>query len=568
MSKNIDLFAAIEDCLPEEQALLAALLDNGHLGKILGPQIVKIAGPVLDLFNITIPKVSFEQLLEASKKEFLKKSPAERINSIKDEVASRCGYNGPKDSILVTYLVLQMVAGRYKIDQWLLPRDLAYQIMTRFFEKMEQEYKKAWERADSNKRREIDEAINQQISQLTESERKTIQAALKLDDLSASTVRNVIFTTSPTMLLSTIVGASGFGAYIALSVIVHTVFTSVLGITLPFGIYMGLSSALAAVTGPLAPIFIGGGMIFAWLKSGKKLNVDLLEMVTGMGLTRMFLSGNLNPTDVKLLPHGTESAKGELEDARKLIEGYRSRIYESQREIQEKHSEIKALEESITHEAESVKRSLARIEAVKNDISQAGTSTEPVQNEISNESLEISELEKARKEREIALQLAEEEEKKRIQAEKEIAENKTKMEKLAAEIKEIERELNRYQYYYNGVRRKRKEEYRYRYSSIYKNLLISDRVYEWLAENPDYHVTTSAEAAFLELNNGNFVLHDRGKIADTQYFHNSFGPKDAYRIYYCKSNNRIYIADIGHKNIQDENIAWLKSHPTAGEMMQ
>ena len=129
-------------------------------------------------------------------------------------------------------------------------------------------------------------------------------------------------------------------------------------------------------------------------------------------------------------------------------------------------------------------------------------------------------------------------------------------------VQELKSELRKSENLLNQIIKKREGEMRFRFENIYNHLSISDKTYKWLANQTDLHVLVSAEAAMHEYNDGNFLLHV-GKINGTPYYHNSFGPGNAYRIYYCMSNDRVCIADIGHKNIQKENIAWLRSHPAA-----
>jgi len=49
--------------------------------------------------------------------------------------------------------------------------------------------------------------------------------------------------------------AGGFGTYLALTTVMHAVFTSMLGITVPFAAYTTATGALSVVTGPIGVMF-------------------------------------------------------------------------------------------------------------------------------------------------------------------------------------------------------------------------------------------------------------------------------------------------------------------------
>ncbi len=568
MSVNVDLFEGIRECTEEEQSLFAALLENGNVGNVLAPKVKALARKL----GLNIQNVPFEKVIEDSKAAFLKQSEEERLIFMIDNLAQRVNYSGARIPEIVSLMVLQSVARNYGIDPMSLPRDMAYRIMIKFFEKMEKAYKEAWDNADPATREKIDEEINERIGQMSDSERRAIQAGLHLDQLSANTVRNVILNTSPTALLSSVVGAAGFSAYIALSVIVHSIFTTILGITLPFAVYMGLSSALSAISGPLAPILFGGGMLFTWVQSGRELNNNLLEMVLGMGLTRMFLRGDLNPIERKLLSYPSEQDQIYFDKDSKKLKELNSSVSKISKDIQKYESDKRNVQSQIPQLERNRNHSIALIEAYKSD----GSSTLKLIESAKSDSLierfeDVMELKnklnQARIDMDTALRLAEEAERTRIQTQKELEEKQKELAKNASALQELESKLRKYEVLINQIFNKREEDMRFRYEFIYKNLSISDKTYRWLAKQTDLHVLVSAESVLHEYNNGNFILHERGKINGTPYYHNSFGPRDAYRIYYCKSNNRVCVADIGHKNIQDENIAWLRSHPAACGMM-
>jgi hypothetical protein len=100
------------------------------------------------------------------------------------------------------------------------------------------------------------------LDKLTPIERLEIQKSLKLEHLSAKSLRETIMTTGLPIAGIAGVQAAGFGAYLALTTVMHAVFTSMLGITLPFAAYTTATSALSLLTGPAGvTISLGVGFL-------------------------------------------------------------------------------------------------------------------------------------------------------------------------------------------------------------------------------------------------------------------------------------------------------------------
>jgi hypothetical protein len=74
---------------------------------------------------------------------------------------------------------------------------------------------------------------------------------MNLETLSASSLRNAFLNSGLPIAGIAALQAGGFGTYLVLTTIMHAVFTSMLGITLPFAAYTTATSALAFLTGPV-----------------------------------------------------------------------------------------------------------------------------------------------------------------------------------------------------------------------------------------------------------------------------------------------------------------------------
>ena len=98
--------------------------------------------------------------------------------------------------------------------------------------------------------RVTEELLAKQIAEMSLEEKLEIQKALNLQNLSGSSLRSAFISTGLPVAGIAALQAGGFGTYLALTTVMHAVFTGILGITLPFAAYTGATSALSFLTGP------------------------------------------------------------------------------------------------------------------------------------------------------------------------------------------------------------------------------------------------------------------------------------------------------------------------------
>lgn len=111
---------------------------------------------------------------------------------------------------------------------------------------------------------EIGESLEVFILKLPEQKQKQIAEKLGVNDVTSSTMQKLIATQGSAVVLAAIVQVAGFTFYTTLTSITASVF-GLIGITLPFGVYMSLTSIVAVVANPLflipALLLAGGGMV-------------------------------------------------------------------------------------------------------------------------------------------------------------------------------------------------------------------------------------------------------------------------------------------------------------------
>jgi uncharacterized protein YaaW (UPF0174 family) len=156
--------------------------------------------------------------------------------------------------LLSTRLIEEAAAG-YGISEDLLLSQQAEAIYRKYLEDCIEGIREQLKKQGQDEIIATDRAMAEQLARLSETERLEIQKALNLQTLSASSLRNVIVKSGIPVAGIAAVQAGGFGAYLALTTVMHAVFTSILGITLPFAAYTSATSALSLLTGPVGVLF-------------------------------------------------------------------------------------------------------------------------------------------------------------------------------------------------------------------------------------------------------------------------------------------------------------------------
>ena len=134
---------------------------------------------------------------------------------------------------------------------------------------------------------ERDEMIRQldiELDSLSSDRKELIKQSLQTDHLSGEVLRNS-FLKSGIGIGSLITIGSSFGAYIAINTIIHAIFTSFLGITLPFAIYTGVAKGVSIIAGPIGWCALGGYSIYSLIKTSGKLTSAMMSVVVFIAMT-------------------------------------------------------------------------------------------------------------------------------------------------------------------------------------------------------------------------------------------------------------------------------------------
>ena len=140
------------------------------------------------------------------------------------------------------------------------------------------------EKQSAEERDEMIRQLDIELDSLSSDRKELIKQSLQTDHLSGEVLRNS-FLKSGIGIGSLITVGSSFGAYIAINTIIHAIFTSFLGITLPFAVYTGVAKGVSIIAGPIGWCALGGYSIYSFIKTSGKLTSAMMSVVVFIAMT-------------------------------------------------------------------------------------------------------------------------------------------------------------------------------------------------------------------------------------------------------------------------------------------
>jgi len=140
------------------------------------------------------------------------------------------------------------------------------------------------EKQSDAERNEMIRQLDIELDSLSSDRKELIKQSLQTDHLSGEVLRNS-FLKSGIGIGSLITVGSSFGAYIAINTIIHAIFTSFLGITLPFAVYTGVAKGVSIIAGPIGWCALGGYSIYSLIKTSGKLTSAMMSVVVFIAMT-------------------------------------------------------------------------------------------------------------------------------------------------------------------------------------------------------------------------------------------------------------------------------------------
>jgi uncharacterized coiled-coil DUF342 family protein len=205
--------------------------------------------------------------------------------------------NNITDEMLSSFLINE-VSKKYKLSDFLTNAQKADIIFNEVYTELLNQAQKKLNKQNKNEKGKTVESIDTSINKLSTQEQEDLKNLLEVDELSGEIIREVLMKSGKPAIIIAALSASGFGGYIALTTIIHAIFTSMLSITLPFAFYTSATSLMAILTGPIGFLFVLGLGTYQLTNGQKKLDRDLLSQL--IFLARILRKSKFTPSDEEL----------------------------------------------------------------------------------------------------------------------------------------------------------------------------------------------------------------------------------------------------------------------------
>lgn len=311
-----NIFDGVHNIDEEELRYLIATLETmtiANIGNEMGQKakknVVKAVNVIKDIFNSKRFEepvvVSIEERLNNKKEQleyFDKPKLEERLKSailVKlKSLGEIINENDSEDTISVS--VINAAAKNYKkdISENLTPAQKADGIFYRYNEKLISQAKEQLNKQNKEELKKTEGEIQKQIDNMGQTQQEELKKALGIDKLTGESVRKMLSTTAGTTGAIVALNASGFGVYMGLTTIMHAIFTTTLGITLPFAAYTGATSALSFIIGPAGWLALIGAQAFMINKNKNKIIYELLSQTIWISVRSY--GSNFTPKDEEL----------------------------------------------------------------------------------------------------------------------------------------------------------------------------------------------------------------------------------------------------------------------------
>jgi|GEM_PF-3024309 len=476
-------------------------------------------------------------------------------------------------------MLLQSVASKYGIASDLPPLTVCREILLKGVTELIKQYLQAYANADEIKRREMDAQLQQGLRSLSPEMLQQLRDMAGAEHLTAESVRKVMQTFIAGGGTLLFVNSLGFSAYIALSVLIHTVFTTVLGITLPFGVYTAASSVLSVLTGPVGWLALAS-LVVSWSAfKGRQLNQQLLSMALLTALLRWWQDAKESGEDVQnvMLPQPVETLPAQIQQQTTQLQQLQRKHHEVSHQLKEIQQRVEGLRRNLEREkarahdavgqsqqhrdrAEQVHLALRSANDLVSRLRQAVASEEQ-ENEILRMQLAhaVQRLEQLESEYQAALQLAEEMERKAVEAQEQLQkmeeESSEQIRQLIEKKNEMEVNLKVVTTMLDELKAQRKTDFTRRFERLMPNLLFHEKALDWFAEQTNQEVLLAAEKTLLDIHYSTYPAGGWKRIHGTRCEETRFAGD--YRIYFEVSGSYKTVLTIGHKNTQTQDILWL-----------
>lgn len=268
-----DLRDNVEKCPKNVSASLIAMLEETTLSSVLKDKFKFSDSRLSDLISSRVKELSLQNEQQLLDQLVLEMSLAAEVQSPDTTPAS----------VYWMRQILDQAAIALKIDPTTLADDaLLVEVLNKAFAQFIERIQEGWKSLSTEERQKVVNAWidNLNSSDLSDREKLEVAKAIGVDELSIDAIKPAIVSTMLVSLVSMGIAGSGFGIYIAATTLMHTVMTSMLGITLPFAMYSGLTASMGLLISPLGAFALGAGLLFRiGSQKSKEIKKHLLTLV-------------------------------------------------------------------------------------------------------------------------------------------------------------------------------------------------------------------------------------------------------------------------------------------------
>ena len=144
-----------------------------------------------------------------------------------------------------------------------------------FLETMVEQFKNL----DNSKQKKVLEDMVNKLNNLSSDELKEFKDKMNIDEVTNDSVKKILLGGGIYSMFAGAVGVVGFPAYLFLTSFIGGI-SSIIGITLPFGVYTGATSVMAFLSSWFLPIILAGGWFFS-NKYTKKIKKSFCSSLNG-----------------------------------------------------------------------------------------------------------------------------------------------------------------------------------------------------------------------------------------------------------------------------------------------
>ena len=306
----LDLFLPYEKVRDEEIRTLIAVLQNTSIINYLKEAGSKVSSLLTKNLNRAGPLFGREKLVpvvEIRKVSDLINEAArnlqgctrqELIALFQAELAKRVKVNGEINPESLSIAIINEAAKGFRLEDGLSLAQKAQLVYERYKERLWEGAQKWAKHLSVEEKRKVADSLDESLDGLKEEERSALEKSLGVERLTGATIIRALTGAAGPLSLIALVELTGFGAYLMLTKVINAVFTTMLGITLPFSFYTGATSFLHFLTGPAGWFLaaaLGGWQI---QKGTKAINRNLLAMIIWSSLSHY--QGQVAPWDEDL----------------------------------------------------------------------------------------------------------------------------------------------------------------------------------------------------------------------------------------------------------------------------